>query len=285
MMDATCAKEGWKKVICDYCGTTVSEEILTKNDNHAFQNGVCTVCGAEDADYVATPTFDYVLLALAARYSQKFDVIVTAENATVTGDLSIKYKRSGTVDIAVADGYKLVDVIANGQSLGAVDSVTFKKVVAPQTLVVVTEALYTNPYTDIAADNAAVQYVTENGIMTAVEESKFAPEAEATRALIANVLYAVAGKPEFEATVTVNDSTDAAILWAASDGILTPDADGLVKADTVITMADLNAALNAYAGTTDVDYIGLDAEAAAVAATRADVANTIYLFCTIPAEW
>ncbi len=229
------------------------------------------------------PAFDYILFALAARYAQKYDVIVTAENATVTGDMAIKYKRNGTVDIAVADGYKVVDVIANGQSLGAVDSVTFKQVKAPQTLVVVTEKLYTNPYTDIADDNAAVQYVTENGLMTAAEEGLFAPEAEVTRTLLAEVLYALAGKPEVDATVTVNDAEDAAILWAAANGILTPNADGLVEPDTVITLADLNAALNAYAGTTDVVYVEFDAEAE-VAATRADLANTIYLFCTIHAE-
>ncbi len=245
----------------------------------------CLDCGFANADYVAPPTFDYILFALAARYAQKYDVIVTADNATVTGDLAIKYKRNGTVDIAVADGYKLVDVIANGQSLGAVDSVTFKQVKAPQTLVVVTEKLYTNPYSDIADDNAAVQYVTENGLMTAAEEGLFAPETEATRALLAEVLYALAGKPEVDATVTVNDAEDAAILWAAANGILTPNADGLVEPDTVITLADLNAALNAYAGTTDIVYVEYDAEAAEVAAaTRADLANAIYLFCTIHAE-
>ena len=87
------------------------------------------------------PTFDYVLFALAARYAQRYDVLVSAENATVTGDMSIKYKRNGTVNIDVADGYQIVDVIANGQSLGAVEKVTFKKVTAPQTLVILTELL------------------------------------------------------------------------------------------------------------------------------------------------
>ncbi len=252
-------------------------------EEHTFAKGVCTICGAEEEGYIAPPAFDYILFALAARYAQKYDIIVTSDNATVTGDLAIKYKRNGTVDIAVADGYKVVDVIANGISLGVVDSVTFKQVKAPQTLVVITEKLYTNPYSDITDDNAAVQYVTENGLMTTAEEGLFAPETEATRALLAEVLYALAGKPEVDATVTVNDAEDAAILWAAATGILTPNADGLVEPDTVITLADLNAALNAYAGTTDVVYVEFDAETE-VAATRADLANAIYLFCTIPAE-
>ncbi len=264
---------------CAECGY-----ILGAEEEHTFVKGVCTICEAAEEGYVAPPAIDYVLFALAARYAQKYDVIVTAENATVTGDLAIKYKRNGTVDIAPADGYKVVDVIANGISLGAVDSVTFKQVKAPQTLVVITEKLYTNPYSDIADDNAAVQYVTENGLMIAAEEGLFAPEAEATRALLAEVLYALAGKPEVDATVTVNDAEDAAILWAAANGILTPNADGLVEPDTVITLADLNAALNAYAGTTDVAYVEFDAEAEVAAATRADLANAIYLFCTIPAE-
>ena len=107
-------------------------------------DGLITVAvAAAPKSVVSKPTFDYVLFALAARYSQRFDVLVSAENATVTGDLVIKYKRSGTVDIDVADGYQIVDVIANGQSLGAVESVTFKKVMTDQTLVVVTELIPT----------------------------------------------------------------------------------------------------------------------------------------------
>ena len=86
---------------------------------------------------------DPVLFSLAARYAQRFDVLVSAENATVTGDTTIKYKRTGTVEISVAEGYQLVDVIANGQSLGAVTSVTFKKVMGVQTLVIVTEPIPT----------------------------------------------------------------------------------------------------------------------------------------------
>ncbi len=272
----TDSTEHWK--VCATCGIEMSEK-----EPHEFdENGVCE-CGARDSAATpvpdSKPTFDYVLFALAARYAQKYDVIVTADNATVTGDMAIKYKRNGTVDIAAADGYKVVDVIANGISLGVVDSVTFKQVKAPQTLVVVTEKLYTNPYSDIADDNAAVQYVTENGLMAAVEEGKFDPEGLMTRGDMANILYVLAGSPEVDATVTVNDSEDPAVLWAASMGILTPDADGLVAADATITLADLNAMLNAYAGTTDVAYIELDAETAdIVGATRIDVAEALYAY-------
>ena len=138
--------------------TQVSAGVYTAELPNAEETFTFTASLIEDAEKYSNPTasvqvgvtyvapkatFNSVLFALAARYAQRFDVLVSAENATVTGDTTIKYKRNGTVEIAVAEGYQLVDVIANGQSLGAVTSVTFKKVMAPQTLVVVTEPIPT----------------------------------------------------------------------------------------------------------------------------------------------
>ena len=111
------------------------------------QHKECKICGYKPIATEVIPAkeqpLNHVLFALAARYAQRFDVLVSAENATVTGDTTIKYKRTGTVEISVAEGYQLVDVIANGQSLGAVTSVTFKKVMGVQTLVIVTEPIPT----------------------------------------------------------------------------------------------------------------------------------------------
>ena len=48
IFEASCSKEGTKKVVCDDCGETVSEEVLPVNDNHAFHNGKCLLCGKEE---------------------------------------------------------------------------------------------------------------------------------------------------------------------------------------------------------------------------------------------
>ena len=143
--------------VCTACGTPygyaehVGGDWIVDTDAEVGVEGAqhkdCIICGRSSVETESIPAkeepVDYVLFALAARYAQRFDVHVSAENATVTGDLVIKYKRNGTVDIDVADGYQIVDVIANGQSLGVVDTVTFKRVITDQTLVVVTEPIPT----------------------------------------------------------------------------------------------------------------------------------------------
>ena len=48
VFEATCSKVGSKKVICSDCEEVISEEELPMNDNHAFHNGVCLLCGAEE---------------------------------------------------------------------------------------------------------------------------------------------------------------------------------------------------------------------------------------------
>ena len=48
IFEATCSKVGSKKVICSDCEEVISEEELPMNDNHAFHNGVCLLCGAEE---------------------------------------------------------------------------------------------------------------------------------------------------------------------------------------------------------------------------------------------
>ncbi len=47
-IEATCSAEGLVQVICAACEDIISEEILEKNDNHVFYNGVCLLCGETD---------------------------------------------------------------------------------------------------------------------------------------------------------------------------------------------------------------------------------------------
>ncbi len=84
---------------------------------------------------------DPLLFALAARYAQRFDVIVLGEHCDVTGDMTIKYKRNGTVQLEAEEGYQIVDVVANSQSLGVVNEVTFKIVTKNPELIVITEKI------------------------------------------------------------------------------------------------------------------------------------------------
>ena len=48
IFEANCVKEGYKKTYCKACNTLIKEEVLAKNNSHAFVNGVCVLCGASE---------------------------------------------------------------------------------------------------------------------------------------------------------------------------------------------------------------------------------------------
>ena len=71
----------------------------------------------------------------------------------------------------------------------------------------------------------AVQYVYDNGLMTGVSGSSFAPNNTLTRAMVVQTLYAMAGKPEVSgsesfADVASNDWFADAVTWASANGIV-----------------------------------------------------------------
>ena len=256
-----------------------------------------TVTKAPDANYCeATATITIVVeekstdlwfAVLLKRYSTKYPVIVSVNGeATVTsstGEDAVYYKKNITYTITPDEGWEIESVIVNGKDLGAVSEFTLKRVTKLQTVVVNLIQSCVNPYDDVAADNAAVQYVTENGLMTAVEDGKFAPDAAATRALVTDILYTLAGKPTFESSVTINDAADnLALNWAVANEFFALDENGLVHPDAELTLEALNGIFNLYASTTDVAYITADDMTAT--ATRAHVAEAVYTLCTISVE-
>ena len=51
--EATCTASGMKQDVCKICGSTGNTSVIPKIDHH-YENGKCTMCGAEDPDYVPT---------------------------------------------------------------------------------------------------------------------------------------------------------------------------------------------------------------------------------------
>ena len=84
--------------------------------------------------------------------AQKYTVTATAgEGGTITpaGEVSVKEGASQTFAIAAQEGYAIADVLADGQSVGAVDSYTFENVTANHTIA----ALFTKTASDVQFDN------------------------------------------------------------------------------------------------------------------------------------
>ena len=131
-------------------------------------------------------------------------------------------------------------------------------------------------FSDIAPDawyKDAIQYAYDNGLMTGVSDTEFAPEATTTRAMIVSILARLEGVTTAQAAgfADVTDEWYAtAVNWAANVGVVNGYEDNTFRPNTAITREQLAAILMNYAA-----YKGEDVSA------RADLAN----YTDQPSTW
>ena len=121
------------------------------------------------------------------------------------------------------------------------------------------------PFTDVA-DTAwyadAVQYVYENGLMTGVSESEFAPDGTATRGQIVTILWRLAGSPVVNYAMRYADMDEGAwygeaVRWAASTGVVTGYTENSFGPNDAITREQLAAILYRYIKTQGQGFTGM----------------------------
>ncbi len=103
------------------------------------------------------------------------------------------------------------------------------------------------PFTDVKAGTDAYNAIAKvytSGVMAGESEKKFNPDGAMTRSALAQALYNLAGKPEFNvetAFADVNSSSPAytAIAWANSKGILKADKKGNFNPNGEVSYYDL----------------------------------------------
>ncbi len=113
-----------------------------------------------------------------------------------------------------------------------------------------------HPYSDVAEDAwyaEAVAYCQENGLMSGISQSVFAPDEPASRAMLVAVLYRQAGSPSTESVHQFSDMTEDAwyanaVDWAIANGIVSGYSDGRFGGDDPITREQLAAILWRSAG-------------------------------------
>ena len=119
-------------------------------------------------------------------------------------------------------------------------------------------------FIDIARDawyKDAIQYAYDNGLMTGVSDTEFAPEQTTTRAMIVSILARLEGVTTAEAAgfADVDDEWYAtAVNWAANVGVVNGYEDNTFRPNTAITREQLAAILMNYAA-----YKGYDVSARA----------------------
>ncbi|MBS1401759.1 MAG: S-layer homology domain-containing protein [Oscillospiraceae bacterium] len=90
------------------------------------------------------------------------------------------------------------------------------------------EPEWVNPYDDVHQQDwfyEYVKYVTQHGLMNGMGDGKFAPKTVMNRAMLATVLYRIAGEPEVSGEKPFSDVATGewysdAILWAAQKGVV-----------------------------------------------------------------
>jgi len=195
----------------------------------------------------------------------------TGDKVTITAKPDKGYEVD-TVTVTDASG-KTVEVTKNAdgtysftQPSGKVKiDVTFKAAQAAPA----SAAEVFAPYSDLDANGwyaDGVRYALENGIMSGYGNGKFAPNDSASRAMIAQILYNLEGKPAYAGASEFYDVDNEqwygqAVRWASANGIVEGyrDADGKGKMfdpNGAVTREQLVTILYRYAKSKGVDVGG-----------------------------
>ena len=102
-----------------------------------------------------------------------------------------------------------------------------------------------------------VDFVYDNELMNGVGQRSFAPDRPMTRAMVATVLYRIAGSPETGGKSPFTDVPDGqwysdAIAWAAENGIVTGYGNGIFRPDQNITREQFATILYRYTASREV---------------------------------
>ena len=116
------------------------------------------------------------------------------------------------------------------------------------------------PFRDVDTDDwfyDAVVYAYDTGLMSGVSDDQFAPDATLTRAMVAQMLYSLEGKPRTGsagyAHVAFGAWYEDAVAWISSEGLMTGYSDTAFGPDDPLTREQLALILYNYA-----DWAGYD---------------------------
>ena len=154
-------------------------------------------------------------------------------------------------------------------------------------LLVVKAAEATFPFTDVkktAWYYDTVKQVYELGLMTGFTETTFAPKETMTRAMVATVLYRMAGSPatsyqKLFPDVPSGKYYSGAVTWAAQNGVVSGYGDGKFKPGTNVTREQMATMLYNYA-----TMLGLDTSARANLTTYKD-GSQVSGYAKAPMRW
>lgn len=217
---------------------------------------------------------------------QTYKITVTeGKNGSISPSGTVKVERGDNQRFKIKPdkGYEIEDVLVDGESVGAIDSYTFKNVKKKHTIKATfqkikeetkeEEKVEVKPevkldimpevrptqankkYTDVKEEAwyvTPIEYVTRNNLMNGVGNDKFNPSEKGTRAMIVTILYNKEGKPAVTGKATFKDVTSGAwyegpIAWAKANNIANGYQDGSFGPSESVTREQLAVMLYNYA--------------------------------------
>ena len=214
---ATCTEAGYTgDEVCTVCGETVKKGTEIPALGHKFENGVCTVCGEKDPNYVAPNPFKDV-----EKSSPYYDAIIWAADKGVTTGKT-------------ADTFGINDGCTRAQIV----TFLYRAAGSPEV-----KADTVNPFTDVSKDSVyynAILWAVEKGITKGTTETTFDPNAVCTRGQIVTFLFRASGN---EKVATGTDFADVAsgsycadaVAWAVANKVANGFADGTFRPEATCT--------------------------------------------------
>lgn len=223
---ATCTETGLTAGSkCSVCGEVLTAQEVVPALGHKYENGVCTVCGEKDPNYVEPVAPEFKDADSIKDYA-KDAVAWAAKEGVVKGDDQGNF--NPTADITRQDFvtmlWRLKGETASEKELTFGDKADIK---------------------DYA--QTAVAWAVENGYITGRDNGNFDPAAKITRAEIVAILNRVADNAKAEKAASFTDIgshwAKDAIAWAAEAGIVNgvgndqfaPN-DNATRQDTVVML-------------------------------------------------
>lgn len=128
--------------------------------------------------------------------------------------------------------------------------------IEPQTLAISAKEAPASAFFDVPEEAwyaESVRYLNERGIMNGTGGGSFSPDGTLKRAMIATVLYRIAGEPLVTGEDGFSDTEPGAwysdaVLWAAQNGVMEGIGGGLFGTNDPVTQEQLATILWRYAG-------------------------------------
>ena len=262
---ATCTKTGLTEgTHCSDCGMVLIVQEEVSMIDHTFENGKCTVCGADDPDYnPPRPVHHHTVVvdaAVAATCTESGltegshcstcnAVLVAQEVIPALGHKTeLKNVKAATCTEAGYTGDKVCSVCGATVEKGSEIAALGHKFSDGVCSACGEKDPTYNPFNDVkkgAFYYDAVLWAVENEVTAGTTDTTFSPNDGCTRAQIVTFLYRAAGSPKVEnaknpfSDVSKDSVYYDAIMWAVSEGITAGTTATTFSPNAVCTRAQI----------------------------------------------